>query len=492
MLTQQEQVYFYRLNEEIEYRKSSRPAKDSLAEFIRQAWRIVEPNDPFVSGWHIDAISEHLEAVYNGEIRNLLINIPPRHMKSLQVNVFFPAWVWQKSPGKSFIHATHSKPLSVRDSVKCRMLIESNWYREFFRIKWRLKDDQNAKDRFDNTEQGFRLSASVGGSVIGEGADYFVTDDPHDPMEILSETQRKSVIEWNDTVVPTRVKDPKTSARITVMQRLHEKDLSGHLIGQGDLVHLCLPAEYEGDKKKTWNGWSDPRKEHGDLLWPARFGTPEVEFLKTKLGSQKAAGQLQQRPAPAEGNIVKREWWKFYRRSELPKMEQIIQSWDLTFKDKQKSDFVAGVVLGRVKADKYVLDLRNERLAFNGQLAAVKSMSQKWPTATEKLVEDAALAQALIATLQREIVGLIAVLPQGSKIARAESVSPQIESGNIWLPHPDECPWTQTIIEQWAVFPNGANDDIVDAMSQGISRLSRKIAVNYIPVSMKVKSKWVK
>lgn len=467
-----------------------RMCHDDLSEFIKESWRIVEPNDPFTPGWHIDAISEHLEAVYHGQIRELLINIPPRHMKSLQVCVFFPAWVWQRDAGKAFIYATHAKSLAVRDSVKCRDLIESPWYQKLFNIDWRMKDDQNAKDRFENTRTGIRIAASVGSSIIGEGADFFCIDDPHDPMGVMSDTQREEVITWHDAVVPTRVKDPKTSAKITVMQRLHEKDLAGHILAQGNVVHLCLPAEYEGNKKTTWRGWTEPREVVGELLWPARFGETEVSALKVKLGSQRTAGQLQQRPAPADGNIVKREWWKYWRT--MPKQfDKIIMSWDLTFEDGKKNDFVCGGIIGKLGPDKYILDMVLARMGFNQQLASFEQMCMKWPQCNAKLVEKAANGAALHQVLMKKISGIILIKPLGSKTNRAEAIAPEIEAGNWFLPDPIAYPWSQGIVEQWAVFPNGANDDIIDMMSQGGIYLSNK-ATNFAPLSMTGVSKWIR
>jgi hypothetical protein len=217
-------------------------AKRSLREFVCLAWEIVEPSTPFVPGWHIDAIIEHLEAVTRGQIRNLLINVPPRHMKSLLVSVFWPAWEWIRFPERRWLYSSYAASLSTRDSVKCRRLIESPWYQRLFGSIFTLTSDQNTKGRFDNNRSGYRLSTSVGGAVTGEGGDRIVCDDPHNVQEADSDSVRKGTLDWWDMVMSTRMNDPKTSSKVLVMQRCHQQDLSGHLLEQGGIEHLCLPA----------------------------------------------------------------------------------------------------------------------------------------------------------------------------------------------------------------------------------------------------------
>ncbi|MBI3696539.1 MAG: hypothetical protein HY238_17075 [Acidobacteria bacterium] len=302
-------------------------AKRRLLEFVLQAWPVIEPATDFIPGWHLDAICDHLEAVSNGHLRNLLINIPPRHMKSLAVAVFWPAWEWIRWPERRWLFSSYALSLSIRDSVKCRRLIQSAWYRSRWGDRFQLTGDQNAKERFENNKTGYRLATSVGGAATGEGGDRVIVDDPHNVKEAESDTVRQGVIDWWDQVMSTRLNDPKTGAKVIIMQRIHEGDLSGHVLEQGGYEHLCLPAEYEGNKCSTSIGWSDPRQEHGELLWSARFGRQEIEELQHSMGSYAAAGQLQQRPAPAEGGILKRHWWKFYR--ERPgKFSEVLQSWD--------------------------------------------------------------------------------------------------------------------------------------------------------------------
>jgi predicted phage terminase large subunit-like protein len=454
---------------------------------------VVEPSTPFVPGWHVDAIIEHLEAVTRGQIRNLLINVPPRHMKSLLVAVLWPAWEWIRSPERRWLYSSYAAQLSIRDSVKCRRLIESPWYQARWGDRYALTSDQNTKGRFDNDRSGYRLSTSVGGAVTGEGGDRIVCDDPNNVNEVESDSVRKSTNDWFDIVMSTRVNDPKTAAKVVVMQRCHQQDLAGHLLVQGGWEHLRLPAEFEGDGCATSIGWSDPRTENGELLWSERFGAKEIVDLKVSLGSYAAAGQLQQRPSPAGGGIVKRHWFRYWqpRGGDLPpvvvrlpdgtpleiraievpfRVEEQIQSWDCAFKDLETSDYVVGQAWGRLGSMYLLGDQIRGRMDFPATLNAIRELTGRFPGTLAKLIEDKANGSAVIQMLSNEIPGILPVNPEGGKVARAAAVSPLIEAGNVYLPHPLYAPWVNDFIEECAAFPNGAHDDQVDAMTQALLR----------------------
>ncbi len=483
---------------EIERERATR----SLREFGRQAWHVLEPSTPFVPGFHIDAIVKHLEAVTRGEIRNLLINVPPRHMKSLLVSVFWPAWEWILHPERRWLYSSYGLHLSIRDSLKCRRLIESPWYQRLFGHHFALTTDQNTKTRFDNDRSGYRLSTSVGGGVTGEGGDRIVCDDPHNVADVASDSVRKTSIDWWDVAMSTRVNDPKTSAKVVVMQRCHQRDLSGHLLEQGGWEHLCLPAEHEGPTRTTIIGFSDPRTEIGELLWPDRFGPQEIADLKVSLGSYAAAGQLQQRPSPAGGGIFKRHWFRYWqpRGANLPpiivrlpdgstqsiiaeeapyRVDDHLQSWDCAFKGLDKSDFVVGQAWARVGARYILADQIRARMDCPTTVQAIRDLSKKWPAAIAKLIEDKANGPAVIQMLAQELHGIIPVNPSGGKVARAQAIAPLIEAGNIFLPHPESAPWVNDFIEECVQFPNGAHDDQVDAMTQAILKWNEPQETTY-------------
>lgn len=466
----------------------------SLGDYVQHAWHVVEPATAYIHGWHIDAIVDHLVAVTAGEIRNLLINIPPRFAKSLLVSVFWPTWTWTHDPALRWLYASYVQSLATRDALKSRRIIQSRWYQSRWGSVFRLTGDQNLKMRYENDRTGYRIATAVGGVATGEGGDIIVVDDPHAVQEAESEAVREATLVWWDETMSTRLNDPRTGRRVIVMQRLHDRDLSGHVLEQGGYEHLCLPMEYEPKLQVPGTRFADARSTAGELLWPERIGPAELIELKLRLGSYAASGQLQQRPSPAEGGIFKRHWWKFWQPKgvvlppvpcKLPdggivlvdpvtrpdQFQRQAQSWDMAFRDNAESDFVCGQVWGQLGADAYLLDQDLERRDFPSTLGAVRRFSQRHPRTTAKWVEDKANGPAVIATLRHEIPGLIAVNPEGGKVARAHAAAPFVESGNVYLPHPASAPWVWGFIESCAAFPNATHDDDVDAMTQALRKL---------------------
>jgi predicted phage terminase large subunit-like protein len=439
--------------------------------FIPAAFRVLEPETVYQDNWHIGAMAEHLQAIHDGTLRNLIINIPPRHMKSIAVAVIFPAWEWTSAPSLKFICASYGISLAMRDSVKCRNLVGSPWYR----ARWpsfATSKNEDTKEFFSNTAGGYRIAAGVGGALSGRGADRLIVDDAHKTQEHESDLSRESVLDWWSSTMVSRVQDPRTVAKIIISQRVHERDLPGFLLEQGGWTHLKLPAEYREQQRVYVHAdpplTADPRTEEGALLWPERFGAEELAPFKRFAYTYSA--QFQQEPTPAGGGIFKRNWWRFY--TEAPRVfDEVIQSWDLAFKDADTSSYVVGLVLGRVGSLVYVLDRVRERLDFPATCRAITSLTERWPQAATKLVEDKANGPAVIAQLKATIPGLIPVMPHGTKEARAFAVSPFVESGNVLLPDPATSQLTEDFIDELASFPKGAHDDQVDAFTQGLDRL---------------------
>lgn len=451
-------------------------AKRSLAEFIRQAWHVVEPMTDLAWNWHIDAIAEHLEAVTDGRIKRLLINIPPGHMKSLIVSVFWPAWIWTRSPGWRALFGSYALDLAIRDSIRCRDVLQSEWYQDSFRPAWTFKGDQNVKSHFENSMHGFRFSLSVGSQATGWRGDCVVVDDPLNVKEQWSEPARLEAIRWWDKTMSSRLNNPREGSRVIIMQRLHEEDLGGHVLSKrvGEYVHLCLPSEFEAARRcETRIGWEDPRQEEGELLFPELFPSDVIDEVKEDLGSGDYAGQHQQRPAPAEGIIIKRPWIRYY--TVLPtRFDQIIQSWDCSFKDLKTSSYVAGTTWGQIGADCYLLDRVHEQLDLPGTMKAVQDMTARHPLCGAKLVEDKANGPAVVQMLRGRIPGMIEVSPEGGKIARAFAVQPVFEAGNVLLPHPSIAPWVEEYVHNLTSFPAAKTDDDVDSTSQALTWLKNR------------------
>ena len=488
-------------------RRKAVKAGAHLRDFVREAWSVVEPARSFIPNWHIDAISDHLEAVTLRQIQYLLINVPPGHAKSLIVSVLWPAWVWAQSmehisggPKWRGMFCSYSQDLSVRDSIKCRMLMESQWYRSAGFRNWEFSTDQNVKSYFQNSAMGFRMALSVGGQGTGFRGEAVVCDDAMNAKDQYSDSVRRSVTFWWDHVMSSRLNDLATGSKVIIQQRLHANDLAGHVLELGGYEHLNLPSEFEperrsrtfvmsdGAKKELF---ADPRQRFGELLFPTLFPPAVITQAKRDLGSTGYAGQHQQRPSAEEGGIIKRQWWKYWKpmgsaftpvsvrqpdgsfqdvaalEIDPMKMEETLQSWDCAFKDKTDSDFVVGLAMGKRAAQRFVLDCRRDRMDLPKTMQAVKDMTKRWPKAYRKLVEDKANGPAVVQMLKGQITGLIEVDPEGGKISRASAVSPEVEAGNWYLPHPQLFEWVRAFIDECADFPNGVNDDQVDAWSQG-------------------------
>lgn len=458
-------------------------ARRSLAEFVRQGWEIVEPGAPLLWSWHIDVICQHLEAVSDGRIKRLIINVPPGHMKSLLVSVFWPAWEWIDRPETRTLFSSYAMDLALRDSVRCRDIVTSDWYRNLFRPKWKIKSDQNAKGYFETSRKGFRFSMSVGGRATGFRGNKIVVDDPLNAKEAPSDAARAECIFWWDKVMPTRLNDPRTGAKVIIMQRLHEDDLTGHLVARGGYDHLCLPTEFEEDRRSSTSiGWTDPRKEEGELLFPEMF-TPEVLLdLQKELGSDGYAGQHQQRPSPAAGNIFKKAWFQRTYKS-LDDLVEVWTCWDTALKEKEVNDQSAFTVFGLLK---------------NGDIPILRAGSGHWdtPDVEEFLCENADWLRGVYGdkyrgdyiedkvsgtTLMRYIrrnrrdLALIPVQAETDKVARAKGVTPICEAGRVVLPDPTIYPetrdWVLDLVNQVTMFPNGKFKDLTDTFVYGLMRV---------------------
>lgn len=450
---------------------TSEICKRSLYEFVKEFWEVLEPGRQFKDNWHIQAICEHLEAVTARKIKRLIINIPPRHMKSLICSVFWPVWVWIKDPSHRWLCTSYAQNLSTRDSIKCRRLIQSDKFQKWYGARFVLTSDQNQKTRFENDKTGYRIAASVGGQLTGDGGDTILVDDAHNVTDAESILVREGTIDWFDNALRSRLNDPDDGAIVIIMQRVHEADLVGHLvIKDGDVWdRLVIPARYDPTHPipcKTRLGFTDPRTVEGELLWPERITEETLKELEEGLGSYGFAGQFQQRPSPREGGMIKREWFQFY--DALPENPyKVFQSWDLTFKKTNESDFVAGLQLCFHEGNIYVIDGINSRLNFPETQTAIIEMKNQYPNTSAIYIEDKANGPAIIDNLKGAVPGLIPINPgKDSKESRASAGSAHIRSGNVFLKRNH---WlSDKIISQCCTFPNGANDDLVDALMQAI------------------------
>jgi len=485
----------YNLDEVAAELLERRAAARSLHEFVKQAWPWVEGGREFVDGWHLGCIAEHLEATYRGEIRNLLVNVPPRFCKSTLVSVMFPAWVWLQNPSLQFLYVSYALNLSMRDSVRCRRVIESPWYQSRWGSQFQLQGDQSTKIRFDNTRLGYRIATSVDGTLTGEGGDFLICDDPNNIRDERSETSFKSAIEWFTQVFSTRMNDPKTGRKIVIQQRAGEEDISGHILAneKEDWIHLCLPFEFEPERRcrtvalpsTKGKPWEDPRTKAGELLWPERMGIPEMKALKKALKSEMAvAGQLQQRPAPAEGGIIKRDWFKLWpAQKPFPAFEYIVQSYDTAFTEAALNDPSActtwGIFPSEGKWCAMLLDCWEDWLDYPSlRRRAIEEASSLYgdpPRAIDMVLIENKASGPILKT-DMALAGLPVKLynpGKADKIQRTHMVSHLIQNGLIYLPESDKeerrgrvRTWVEPFVDQVAMFPNGRHDDMHDTMTQ--------------------------
>ena len=470
--------------------REARRAEQSLYEFVIQAWPSMEPGVPFVPSWHIKIICEHLEAITSGEIRRLLINIPPRHSKSTIVSVAFPCWEWLRRPQEKYLCASYSGTLAMRDNVKARRLVTSPWYQERWGGLFKLSSDVNQKQRFENDKTGYRIATSVGGTATGEGGSRLILDDAISTQDAQSDAVRNSTLEWLDMAWSTRLNNPKTDAMIEVAQRCHQSDPSGHRLKQGGWEHVCIPAEYDGivRKNNVFVEGYDPRDKVGQLICPDRFGKKELEDLKKQLGEYGTSGQLQQRPAPAGGGILKTKHFQLWPYDkELPVFDFVLQSLDAAYTANTTNDPSAfgayGVFTHNGRRGAMLLDCWADHLTFPDLRSKLveewhavygKSSSRKGKKPDAFLIEAKASGLSMIQDLRQANIPAIPYNPgNADKVNRAHQVAPVLELDCLWIPESGKEPgkpvtWARGFLKELEVFPNGERDDQVDQLTQAI------------------------
>lgn len=485
-----------------------------LREFVAAAWNVVEPKH-YVPNWHIDAVCDHLAYVTFGEIRNLMINIPPRSSKSLVGVVLWPVWDWLIDPRVQFMCASYAQDLAIRDAVKSRRLIESGWFRERYGNLFYLDPTDNRKHRYVNNRGGHRISVSVGGKTTGEGGDILVVDDPHNMTEVYSDTIRHGVLAWWDNSMRSRLNDPTTGQKVLIGQRSHDNDLFGHVLSTEPerWVHLMLPTEFDKSRKcitylnprgiepvKTETPFfEDKRTKTGELLSPKRFGDEEVKAERAAMSVRDYSAQHQQDPTSGGGLILKKKWWKQWIYPEdysgkdekgqplalkpmpLPEFVEIFSVYDTAFETDEENDFSArttwGVFMhsetGRStdeQAHIMLLERWNERVEFPELKTEAIGHQTDWePDAT--LIEKKASGHSLIQELRRSGVPVRPVKPGSEdKVFRAHMVSSILESGRVWyIPRN----WAYDVIHQCAKFPTGEHDDLVDTVVMALAYIRR-------------------
>ena len=466
-------------------------AKGSFKSFVTQAWGLVDQGSAFVDAWYLDCICDHLEAVARKEILNLIVQIPPRHSKSTLCSALFPAWVWLNNPSEEFITASATQRLVIRDAVRSRDLMQSEWYQSL-KPDFEFMKDQNQQSKYTNNKGGTRLATSVGGTLTGFGYTIGILDDILKADDAYSKNKIESTLEWWRTAFLSRRNSPEART-VIIMQRLAENDPIGWELAQSEELwdNICLPIMYEeGRKFYSSLGWEDIRKEPGELLSPDRFPKKEVESIKKRMGDMGFASQYQQNPTPREGNIVKKPWIRYYmqpfNKFQLPQFEIILGSWDLSFSEAGGS-YSVGQVWGKRGTQKYLLHQYRAKMGVIEQLKTIRQMKAEFPGIRALLVEKKANGDAVLQMLQKEIPGLIAISPQeigaGDKEVRLAACSIEFEANQVFFPHESFAPWVKELVQELTTFPRATNDDQVDALSQALNWLSTKSGLSSINVT---------
>jgi predicted phage terminase large subunit-like protein len=476
-----------------------------LREFVKVAWPVVEPKQ-FKNNWHLDAICDHLAYVTFGDIRNLMINIPPRQTKSLTASVLWPVWEWLLDPGVQFLFASYAQELAIRDAVKSRRLIESAWFRERYADTFYLDPADNRKNRYVNNHGGHRISGSILGKVTGEGGDKIVIDDPHNMADVYSDKIRYSTLSAWDNSLRSRLNDPTTGQKVLIGQRSHDADLFGHILMTEDerWEVLMLPMEYDparhcitffnaGKGHKTKGGaiFEDPRSKKGEMLNPQRFGEEEKKAESKAMSPRDYSAQMNQDPTSGGGLILKKKWWNQWCYPEdhpqagkpmpYPEFTEIISVYDTAFETDEENDFSARITAGLFEyshsghekdmaVHALLMERFNDRVEFPDLKTEAIGHNVEWhPDWT--LIEKKASGHSLIQELRKAGISIRGVKPgSNDKVYRAHMVAQILKDGRLWyIPRN----WAYEVINQCASFPTGANDDLVDCIVMLLAYIRR-------------------
>lgn len=457
--------------------------RHDLASFITKSFSTINPSMPFIHNWHIDLIADYLSLVGQGEIKRLIINIPPRFLKSVCVSVAWPAWLLGHNPATRIIAASYAQTISTRHSADCRLLISSDWYKVLF-PHMQISKSHNQKTKFLTTQNGFRLATSVGGSITGDGGDILIVDDPHNPIHIASSKLREKVINWFEQTFTTRLNNPEKGAIIIVMQRLHAEDLSGYLLTEQHehWHHLNIPviasaklyyhfalSKSQSLCKVTTDGY---KMEKGDVLQPTRLSQDKLFQLQHQIGNDNFQAQYLQAPPIKESGFLKKGLIRYY--ATLPtSVTMILQSWDTAITVSDNSDYSVCSTWLITNDHYYLIDLLHEKLMYPElKRAALEKITQFNPA--QILIEDKSSGQSLIQDLKKD--GVRGIVPQKvklEKMIRFAAIIPLFEAGKILLP--EDASWLKTCVDQLTLFPHSRHDDIVDSVSQAVNFLQHSI-----------------
>ena len=439
--------------------------RQDFGTFIAKVFRTVVPGDPYLPNWHIDAIAHQLMCVSRGECRRLIVTQPPRSLKSICASVAYVAFLLGHNSSRRIACVSYSQEIGATFHRQFRSVLNSAWYKALF-PELRLAKDTESECVTNNG--GGRFVVPVNGSFTGRGADFIIIDDPLKADEAQSETVRRAVNEWFANTLLSRLNDKRSGAIILVMQRLHEDDLAGQLLVQGGWNHLDLPAVAEMDEDIPIGPHAVHRRNKGDVLHTERELLEVLEAIKQEMGSLRFSAQYQQRPVPAGGNLVRRDWLKWYQDApDRTSGVRIVQSWDVASTISATADWSVCTTWLINRRDYYLLHIWRGRLEFPALKRQLASLANEYKPHS-LLIEKAGPGLHLIQELQANpIAGVprpIGIVPEGDKLVRMEAQSARFEAGQVHLP--DEAPWLADFLHELLAFPYSRHDDQIDSVSQ--------------------------
>lgn len=438
--------------------------RHDLCAFIHRSFVELNAGTLFVSSWHIEVLAAKLEEIRRGTCKRLIVNVPPRHLKSQAISIAFPAWLLGHEPSKRILSVTYAQSLSDNLARQSRTLITSEFYEGLFDT--RISKGREAVADYETTEGGYRLSTSIGGVLTGRGADVIIIDDPLKADEALSEPRRRSANDWYDNTLRSRLNSQEKGAIIIVMQRLHADDLVAHVQKHETWEVLSFPAIAIEDKTYdilTPYGRKQFQRKTGDILQPLLLSQATLDSQRRAMTDYNFTAQYQQDPQPYSGIIVKRGWLKYYSANEKPdRFDQILQSWDTANKDTELANFSVCTTWGLKGKKMYLLDVYRRKLEFPDLKRAVRELA-KLHDATVVLIEDKASGTSLIQELRADNFYLAQPAPNidGDKSTRLRSQTAKIEGGFVVFPKSEH--WLDNYILELVTFPNAPNDDQVDS-----------------------------
>ena len=439
--------------------------RNDLTAFTQRCFQTIVPGQTFLPNWHVQAITYQLERIRRGEIRRLIITLPPRNLKSICASVALPAFMLGHDPSVRIVCASYAQDLTAKHARDCRIVIESAWYRQLF-SRTRIDPRKNAETEFETTARGYRLGTSVGGTLTGRGGNLIIIDDPMKPAEAMSATRRAAVTEWYDSTLSSRLDSKTEGAIVLIMQRLHVDDLVGHVLEKGTpWTQLDLPAIADAPREIAIGPETVYCRETGEILHPEREPLSVLDDLRSTMGSSNFSAQYQQQPVPPEGALIKGEWFRYYTEPpDLKSGGRIIQSWDTASKANKTNDYSVCTTWLEHRGDYYLLNVFRDRLEYPALRRRIIDHAKAAPTRIV-LIEDASSGTQLAQDLCDEgAIRPIAIRPEREKIVRVEARCATIEAGHVWLP--DSAPWLDDFLSEVLSFPNGRYDDQVDSMTQ--------------------------